>query len=138
MSIAPTHNPYQDTSVLSSSPERLVQILYEHLVVNLKRAEMFIHKGDIEGKFECLARASDIVSELLAALDHEAGGEFAERLASLYAFWLSEISTAGRELNTARIQRVIGMVSSLLEAWEEAARKLAPESGNGAMMGETA
>lgn len=138
MSMAPKHAAYQGTSVLSSSPERLVQVLYEHLLVNLRRSAMFIDKGDIEGKFEALARASDIVSELLAALDHEAGGEFAERLASLYAFWLGEISAAGRELNAHRVQRVAGMVSSLLEAWEEAARKLSPDSCEGALAGETA
>jgi flagellar protein FliS len=112
---------YQQTEVMSSSPARLVPVLYEHLLVGLKRATMQMKKGDIEGKFESLARASDIVSELLASLDFDQGGELATRLAALYGFWLNEMSVAGRTLDTNRLQRVADMVASLLEAWRQVA-----------------
>lgn len=129
-------NAYRDTNVLSSSQEGLVPVLYEHLLVNLKRGSMHIRKGDIEGKFDSLARASDIVSELLAALDPEAGGQIASHLAGLYAFWLKEIATAGRELDPQRVQRVADMVASLLEAWQEVAR--GSESGGVVPTGQEA
>jgi flagellar protein FliS len=112
---------YQQTEVLSSSPARLVPVLYEHLLVSLKRAMMQMKKGDIEGKFESLAKAADIVSELLASLDFEQGGELATRLAALYGFWLNEVSAAGRTLDANRVQRVADMVASLLEAWQQVA-----------------
>jgi flagellar secretion chaperone FliS len=118
---------YQETGVLSTSPERLVPLLYQHLSVNLKRGALCIHKGDIDGKYENLTRASDIVAELLSALDFEAGGELAGRLASLYSFWSGEISKAGREMNPKRIEQVTGMVESLRETWEEAARMIEAE-----------
>jgi flagellar secretion chaperone FliS len=113
---------YQGTSVLSSSPQRLVQVLYQHLLVNLKRGALCIEQGDIEGKFECLSRASDIVTELLAALDYDAGGELAHQLSGLYRFWLGEVAHGSRDLDARRVKRVADMVASLLEAWEEAAR----------------
>ena len=122
MATATTHSAYRETGVLSSSPEQLVPLLYEHLLVNLKRSAMRIRAGDIEGKFESLTRAADIVVELLSALDHEAGGELAQRLAALYAFWLREINVAGRDLDAGRVEEVAAMVASLLEAWEQAAR----------------
>jgi flagellar secretion chaperone FliS len=118
---------YRETEVMSTSPERLVPLLYEHLLVNLKRAEHHIRRGDIEGKFETLGRAQDILAELLSALDFDAGGELASRLASLYGFWGKEISQAGRDLDPKRLQGVVAMVSSLHEAWSEAARLV--ESG---------
>ncbi len=121
---------YQENAVLSTSPERLVPLLYDHLLINLKRGSMFIRKGDIEGKYESLRKASDIVSELLSTLDFDAGGELATRLASLYGFWGKEISIAGRLLDGARLDRVAEMVASLREAWAEAARIV--ESGEGA------
>ena len=121
---------YQENAVLSTSPERLVPLLYDHLLISIKRGGMFIRKGDIEGKYESLQRASDIVSELLSTLDFDAGGELADRLASLYGFWGKEISSAGRLLDDARLDRVAEMVASLGESWQEAARIV--ESGEGA------
>ncbi|MFQ5537732.1 MAG: flagellar export chaperone FliS [Gemmatimonadota bacterium] len=113
-------NAYKEAEILASSPERLIPILYEHLLVNLRRGSLFIRKKDIEGKFSALAKASDIVYELIASLDHEAGGELARSLGSLYGFWIKEISAAGRELDADRLDRVAEMVSSLHESWIEA------------------
>ena len=115
---------YKETGILSSSPEQLIPLMYKHLVVNLKRGGHFIANGDIEGKYESLGRASDIVAELVSSLDFETGGELAPRLASLYAFWSSEISAAGRDLDAGRLARVTGMVESLHESWEEAVRSM--------------
>ena len=125
---------YQENAVLSTSPERLVPLLYDHLLINLKRGSMFIRKGDIEGKYESLRKASDIVAELLSTLDFDAGGELASRLASLYGFWTTEISNAGRLLDAARLDRVIEMIASLRESWAEAARIV--ESGEAAAQPE--
>lgn len=97
-------------------------LLYEQLLVSLRRGLLQIRKGDIEGRFDSLSRAADIVGELLAALDFDASVELAGRLASLYGFWATEISAAGRELNPSRLEGVAEMASSLLEAWREASR----------------
>lgn len=113
---------YQRTEVLSTSPERLVPVLYEQLLVNLRRGGMFIRKREIEGKFTSLAKSADIISELLGSLDHEVGGDLAARLAGLYGFWMKEIAIAGRELDAARLDRVAEMVASLAETWNEVAR----------------
>ena len=127
MSSSRISSTYLETEVLSSSPERLVPILYEHLLVRLTRGMICMRKDDIEGKFDNLARAADIVSELLSALDFDAGGELATRLAALYGFWIREISAAGREMSPTRLEGVASMVASLIEAWEQAARLV--ESG---------
>lgn len=132
MSISRNQLAYRETAVLGSSPERLVPVLYEHLLVNLKRGILHLSNGDIEGKFQSLAKASDIVAELLSSLDHEAGGELADRLSALYGFWMREISTAGRDLDARRLERVAEMVVSLTEAWEEAVRMV--ESGETAVV----
>jgi len=113
---------YRDTEVLSSSPEQLVPLLYERLLVSLRRGVKQMRAGDTEGRYESLSRASDIVCELLSSLDFEKGGDIAPRLASLYAFWAREISESSRTLQSSRLERVEQMVASLHEAWKEAAR----------------
>ena len=67
-----THtSPYRATEVLSLSKEDLILVLYEHLMINLKRGSQQIRAKDIEGKSQSLTRASSIVYELLASLDFE-------------------------------------------------------------------
>lgn len=122
MNNARSQAAYRETAVLGTSPERLVPVLYGHLLANVKRGIMQLERGDIEGQFNSLAKASDIVAELLGSLDHEAGGELAGRLSALYGFWLREIPTASRDLDVGRLDGVAQMVASLREAWEEAAR----------------
>lgn len=136
MNYARTQAAYRETAVLGSSPERLVPVLYEHLLVNVRRGTKHLEQGDIDGKFTSLTRASDIVAELLSSLDHDAGGELAGRLSALYGFWLREISTASRDLDARRLDRVAEMVASLMEAWEAAARIVESGETTGAATAE--
>jgi flagellar protein FliS len=124
---------YQETKVMSSSPEQLVPILYEHLLVNLKKAEKQIRAREIEAKVESVEKARAILYELLACLDFEAGGEIASRLASLYSYFIKEVGEASRELDARRFEPIIEMIASLHESWQEAARIVssAPAGGNG-------
>jgi len=115
---------YLEAKILSSSREELVPLLYEHLCANLRRAAAQIEAGDIEGKAASLDRATGIVFELLASLDFEAGGDLAARLAALYSFFASEISTASRTMDRQRLDRVTNMVASLHEAWRHAAAQV--------------
>lgn len=113
---------YRESTVMGSSQEQLVPLLYEHLLVNLKRAASQMRKRDIEGKAESLSTASAVVFELLATLNFDAGGELASRLASLYAFWTQEISQAGRHLDPERVDQLIELVTPLYESWAEVAK----------------
>ncbi|RMH11886.1 MAG: flagellar export chaperone FliS [Gemmatimonadetes bacterium] len=122
---------YRETSVMGSSREQLVPLLYEHLLVNLKRAAAQIRQGDLEGKAQSFSNASAIVYELLAALDFDRGGELASRLASLYAFWTQEISDISRTLDLDRLDQLIELVQPLHESWVEAARAAGQERAAG-------
>lgn len=113
---------YKDNQVLTASQERLVPLLYQGLLKNLRRANKQIESGDLEGKAQSLQKASDIVYELLSSLDFDAGGELASRLAGLYGYFAREILDVGRSLDTARLASLIDMIDGLHAAWDEAAR----------------
>jgi flagellar protein FliS len=119
---------YQTTSVLSSSREQLVPVLYEHLLVSLRRAAKQIQSGDIQGKAESVEKATAILYELLGSLDHDADSELASRLASLYTYFLKEINEASWSLKARRLDPVIEMVGSLHESWVEAARLVSEQN----------
>lgn len=119
---------YRETQVMRS-PEQIVPLLYHHLLVNLRRAGAQIQARDFEGKAESFNKASEIIFELMGSLDPEAGGEIAGRLASLYTFWLEQLRLVSRELDTARLEKVIEMVGTLHESWVEAAAQVEPSGG---------
>ncbi len=116
---------YQDNEVLGASRERLVPMLYEGLLKNLRKAGKQIGVGDLEGKSESLQKASAIVYELLSSLDFDAGGELASRLAGLYGYFAREIMEVGRTLDRIRLDGLVEMIDGLHQAWDEAAKKVA-------------
>jgi flagellar protein FliS len=120
---------YREARVLGRTPEQLVVLLYEHLLTCLRRARAQMPAGDIEGRGHDLERASDIVFELLSALDMEAGGEIASRLAALYAYFVGEIGALGRKPDEERADRLIALIAGLHESWARAAATPAATGG---------
>jgi len=117
---------YLEAEVLSRQPEWLVPLMYEHLLLNLRRASKQIELGDQVGKAASLDKASAIVMELIGALDFERGGEVATQLSALYLFFSTEMIGARRNTDTVGLQRLIGMISDLHEAWSQAAEAVSP------------
>lgn len=115
---------YQQMDVLSMSPARRVVFLYTHLVANLRQARQAFEDQDIARRSERLAKAREIVEELLLALDREAGGPIADQLASLYAFFIREILQVDIKRDRAALDPLIRMATSLLEAWRGAAEQV--------------
>lgn len=126
---------YLENDVVSRPREWLVPLLYEHLLAQLRRAQAQIAQRDYEGKAASLDKAAEIIAELMSSLDRERGGELAQRLAALYAYFASEIIGIGRSLDLIRLGRIIGMVATLHEAWAAAARMQAPGTSSYAPAG---
>jgi flagellar protein FliS len=126
MSYGSVTSQYLEAEILSRPKEWLVPLIYEHLISALTRARVQMEKGDVEGKATSLQKASDIVFELLIALDRDRGGELADQLASVYNFLAAEIITVGRTMDTEYLKRLTGIVSELHEAWVQAAEQVSP------------
>lgn len=133
MSYAAPTTRYLENEVLTRTPEWLVPLLYEHLLTHLRRALVQIENRDLEGRASSLQKASDIVAELLCTLDREQGGQIAESLASLYAYFALELLNVGRSNGVGSLPRLIELVSELHEAWVEAAEQVAPRGGRSAL-----
>ena len=112
---------YQEAAALSASPGQLVVMLYDHALVNLRRARMAVERGDVEQRGAALDRARNVISELLSTLDSERGGEVAKNLSALYVFLFGELVEMGMRPDVARLERVTTMVAELREAFAEIA-----------------
>ncbi|MCU0616979.1 MAG: flagellar export chaperone FliS [Gemmatimonadaceae bacterium] len=125
MSYASQASNYRELEVLSASPERLVVLLYDGLVVQLERARLATERQHLEGQVVALSKARAIVGELLATLDFEQGGEIADRLASIYQYLLLELVDVGRRGDTALMRRLGGIAAELRDGFAGAAEQVA-------------
>lgn len=116
MSYAPAAQ-YQEVAARSASPAQLVVMVYDHLLLNLRRARLAAEQQNVELRLASVDRARAALAELLATLDMERGGAVAAQLGSLYTFLLSELVELGSRPQPERHDRVIAMAAELREAF---------------------
>lgn len=117
MSYAHAAATYREREVLTASPARLVVIMYDHLLANLRRAQLAADSDHIEPYADALNRARDTVMELLVTIDADRGGEIAKQLRWLYTFLLSELFELIRARDAARIVRLAAIITELRTAF---------------------
>jgi flagellar secretion chaperone FliS len=131
MSYASNTARYVDNEVLTRSPEWLVPLLYEHLIASFRRAIIQIEEQDLEGRSKSLNKAEAIIAELLCTLDRENGGEVAESLASLYAYFAVELLNARFSKEVGSLPKLVTLLEELHGAWVAAAEQVAPRTSAG-------
>ena len=117
------YQAYQENQVKTADRPRLVVTLYEEAIRYLKEAVQAFKEGDHERKGERLVFGMEVISELLASLDTEAGGEIAKNLKGLYTYMLQRLVLADAEGDPEKVQEVISLLQELLEAWKEVSHR---------------
>lgn len=117
---------YQNTNIKTASQGKLIVLLYEAAVKNLKNAESLIDEenkikpSNMEkfGKF--LQKTQAIITELQVSLDMEKGGEIAKNLMSLYIYFNQELISVNINHDKTKLEYIEKQMSELLKAWKEA------------------
>ena len=112
---------YQSTAVNTQSKGRLIILLYEGAIKFLKLAVEKLEAGDFEAKGRYITKAQDIINELNAVLNVEAGGEMALNLRRLYAFMNTHLLEANAKRDPQMIQEIIRILEDLNQAWKAVA-----------------
>jgi flagellar secretion chaperone FliS len=130
---------YRETRVKTASPGQLIVMLYDEAIKQLDIAARCIgddskpRPEDIERINAALGKAQDVVTELMASLDFDAGGDIAQNLFALYVWFGREILEANIRKEADRVKSVRKMLAELREAWAEAASKA--QGGSNASVG---
>lgn len=114
---------YLADSITTASPAKLLLMLYDRLVLDLRRGEESLVGGERPEANKQLLHAQDIVMELRMSLDVNAW-DGAARLANLYVFLLSELMQANVAGDAARVASCRNLVEPLRDAWREAAGQI--------------
>lgn len=115
---------YQNMQISTSSPEKILLMLYDGAIKFTKMAADRMEKGDIAGKGLYISKAQAIVVELMNTLDHEIGGEMAVRLEQLYMYLINEYVAANINNSAQSLQNAVDILSTLRDTWREAMEKV--------------
>ena len=109
---------YQDNAVTTQSRGRLIVLLYEGAIKFMKLAVREIEANNYEAKGRYINKAQDIINELNAVLDMDAGGEIASNLRRLYMFMARRLSEANIKRDPQMIREVISLMEELGQSWK--------------------
>jgi flagellar secretion chaperone FliS len=109
---------YRDNTITTQSKGRLIVMLYEGAIKFMKLAIKELEAGNYQTKGQYLNKARDIIAELNAVLDMEAGGEIAANLRKLYGFMNERLTQANIQRDPAMVQDVIKLMEELNQSWK--------------------
>lgn len=116
---------YRETRVRTASQGSLVIMLYDEAIKQLSAAVSYIdgehknHPSKIEKSSNHILKGQEIITELMASLDLEAGGEIARNLLALYTYFNQQLVEANIEKKPTKLVFVKEMMEQLRTAWVE-------------------
>ena len=129
-------NAYHQTRVKTAGQGRLIVMLYDEAIKQLDHAaqEMVNPGKKLDVVHNCIVKTQDVITELMASLDFEKGGEIAQNLYSLYSFFNQQLVDANIQKKPEKIQEVRNLMAELREAWAAIEGKT-QVNGNSAPLG---
>jgi len=107
-----------NTAVEGATPHKLILMLYDGLLRQLRLGRAHMQKGDLGAKATCLSKAISIIDQgLRASLNDEKGGDIAVRLRALYDYSERQLVHANARNDVAVIDEVIALFEPLRAAW---------------------
>ena len=112
-------NAYKKASVNTLDQNKLIIMLYDGAIKNASFAVEYMKSEEIEKVHDCLIKTKNIVTELMATLNMDRGGEIANNLQSLYSYMFSQLIEANMNKKTEPVVVVIDLLKELRAAWTQ-------------------
>lgn len=103
----------------NATPIRLIILLYEQLIADLRLAGAAIEAGNIENRTLQLSHALAVLGELEASLNLEAGQEVGQNLAHFYQVLRAGLLQVQFRPDPRAMEKHISNLLTLREAWVE-------------------
>lgn len=113
-------NQYLANTVNSASPEQLMLMLYDGAIRFLGMGIQAIENEMIDKRAYYINKASAIISEFAATLDHSQDANLAENLDALYNYMLGRLQDANLDNDSQPLEEVKTMLSDLRGTWAQA------------------
>lgn len=116
---ANAQNVYRNNQVTTAPKKKLLIMLYDGAIRNLKIAEQAIEDKDIQLSNTNIIKAQNIVMEFMHTLDYEAGGEIANNLYQLYDYMYLRLVRANIDKDLDGVKEVRKYLQELRDSWSK-------------------
>jgi len=117
--LANPYQRYQQSQVETSSPAKLLLMLYDGALKSIQGARLGMMENNLEKVNKHLTRGQEIIFELMNSLDLEMG-EVAQNLYLLYDYMIQQLVQSNIQKDPQILCQVECMLKELKEAWKEA------------------
>lgn len=111
---------YKRNQVYIADRGTVLLMLYQGAIDFLKKAKERMSEGDMAGKGTFISKTHAIISEFITSLNHDVGGDLAQKLEDLYRFMLDQLMQAHVGNDSKPLEDVIALLENLLEGWQAA------------------
>jgi len=111
---------YKNNSVNFASKDQLLLMLVDGAVKFSKIGRQGILDKDIKKAHENLIKTQNIFYELMATLDVNKGGDWAQGLMDIYAFIAQRLTDANIKKDVKILDEVIPLIEEVRSTWNEA------------------
>jgi flagellar protein FliS len=118
-------NPYVEQTILGADPIDLIRVLYQRAISCVRDAREDLRNKRIAMRSAAILRAYLAIAELLAALRPEVATELSGRLRNLYFYMQQRLLDANMQQADQPLAEVLGLLTTLDEAWSGVAAQLA-------------
>ena len=109
-----------ESSVMTADAHSLILLLFEGAAAAMAQARIHMDQNDIAQRGTSISKAIDIINNgLKSCLNHEAGGDLADRLSALYDYIVRRLLWANMRNDRAALDEAIGLLSEIHSAWAE-------------------
>lgn len=109
---------YLKNQVMSASPNRLIEMLMEAGIKNIRLGVLALEMKQVVKAGEYLIKAQDIVSELRYSVNAEIESEIPDQLIQLYDFMYNQLVIGNVDQDIQVLQEVQKLLTELLETWK--------------------
>lgn len=110
-----SRNHYLETEILTATPQRLRKMLLDGAVRFSSQAHELHRQGQIAEAHEALDHCSEIVAELLMAI--EASDDVAQQIKGIYVFLLTQIAAIRQDWSDDAASDLIEVLEMERETW---------------------
>ena len=104
-------------AIEDADPHRLVALLLSGARERLNLAQAFMHNRDMAQKGRVIGETCSIIGHLSGSLDHEAGGDIATGLASLYDYMQVRLTEANLHNDPVPLNECMTLLGEIESAW---------------------
>ncbi|WP_374013922.1 flagellar export chaperone FliS [Pseudoxanthomonas koreensis] len=104
-------------NVMDADPHKLVALLLSGACERIRLAKACLDNGDLARKGKAIGEACAIIGHLNGSLDHEAGGDLAGNLSSLYDYLVQRLTEANLHNDHAALDEALSLLGEIDAAW---------------------